>query len=94
MRLTGATYRQLTYWTDVGYVTTLGDPAVGSGHSRRYSLQSVQNVRMIVTLVHAGVNLAVMGAAIREGKLDEFLTGLGDALLTEWSRRPEDLVPA
>ncbi len=53
---TGATYRQLDYWAGKGYV----HPRVthtGSGYAREWSPVQVLRVRVILTLLRAGLSL-------------------------------------
>ena len=53
----GITYRQLDYWTRTGLVRpSLGD-ATGSGSRREYSYQDLLELRVIKTLLDAGIKL-------------------------------------
>ena len=57
-RLTGVTYRQLDYWARTGLVTPSITPAQGSGSKRRYSYSDLLEVKVIKSLLNAGVALA------------------------------------
>ena len=57
-RLTGVTYRQLDYWARTGLVTPSITAAHGSGSKRRYSYADVLEVKVIKSLLNAGVALA------------------------------------
>jgi DNA-binding transcriptional MerR regulator len=57
-RLTGVTYRQLDYWARTGLVTPSITPATGSGSKRSYSYGDVLEVKVIKSLLNAGVSLA------------------------------------
>src|SRR5487761_2022016 len=57
-RLTGVTYRQLDYWARTDLVTPSITPAQGSGSKRRYSYSDLLEVKVIKSLLNAGVALA------------------------------------
>ncbi len=57
-RLTGVTYRQLDYWARTGLVTPSIAPARGSGSKRAYSYGDVLEVKVIKSLLDAGLSLA------------------------------------
>jgi DNA-binding transcriptional MerR regulator len=57
-RLTGVTYRQLDYWARTGLVTPSITPATGSGSKRAYSYGDLLEVKVIKSLLSAGVSLA------------------------------------
>jgi DNA-binding transcriptional MerR regulator len=57
-RLTGVTYRQLDYWARTGLVTPSITPAKGSGSKRAYSYGDLLEVKVIKSLLDAGVSLA------------------------------------
>jgi len=57
-RLTGVTYRQLDYWARTGLVTPSITPAKGSGSKRSYSYGDLLEVKVIKSLLDAGVSLA------------------------------------
>ena len=57
-RLTGVTYRQLDYWARTGLVTPSITPARGSGSKRAYSYGDVLEVKVIKSLLDAGLSLA------------------------------------
>jgi DNA-binding transcriptional MerR regulator len=56
-RLTGVTYRQLDYWARTGLVTPSVTAATGSGSKRRYSYTDLVEVKVIKSLIDAGVSL-------------------------------------
>ena len=57
-RLTGVTYRQLDYWARTELVLPSLVAASGSGSKRRYSYGDVVEVKVIKSLIDAGVSLA------------------------------------
>lgn len=57
-RITGVTYRQLDYWARTGLVTPSLAAATGSGSKRRYSYTDLIEVKVIKSLIDAGVSLA------------------------------------
>ena len=56
-RLTGVTYRQLDYWSRTGLITPSIQAARGSGTKRSYSYEDVLEVKVIKSLLDAGVSL-------------------------------------
>ncbi|MGC8498869.1 MAG: MerR family transcriptional regulator [Acidimicrobiales bacterium] len=56
-RLTGVTYRQLDYWSRTGLITPSIQEARGSGTKRSYSYEDVLEVKVIKSLLDAGVSL-------------------------------------
>ncbi len=63
-RLTGVTYRQLDYWARTGLVTPSVTPATGSGSKRAYSYGDVLEVKVIKSLLDAGVALTKARQAV------------------------------
>ena len=63
-RLTGVTYRQLDYWARTGLVTPSITPATGSGSKRAYSYGDVLEVKVIKSLLDAGVALTKARQAV------------------------------
>lgn len=57
-RLTGVTYRQLDYWARTELVTPSITAARGSGTKRTYSYGDVLEVKVIKSLLDAGLSLA------------------------------------
>jgi DNA-binding transcriptional MerR regulator len=57
-RITGVTYRQLDYWARTTLVTPSIEAARGSGSKRRYSYSDLVEVKVIKSLLDAGVSLA------------------------------------
>ena len=57
-RLTGVTYRQLDYWARTELVTPSVTAATGSGSKRRYSYGDLVEVKVIKSLLDAGVSLS------------------------------------
>ncbi len=56
-RLTGVTYRQLDYWSRTGLVAPSIQEARGSGSKRCYSYGDLLEVKVIKSLLDAGVSL-------------------------------------
>jgi DNA-binding transcriptional MerR regulator len=56
-RLVGITYRQLDYWARTGLLTPSLATAKGSGSKRRYDYTDVLEVKVIKSLLDAGVSL-------------------------------------
>lgn len=63
-RVTGVTYRQLDYWSRTGLVQPSITPATGSGSKRAYSYADVLEVKVIKSLLDAGVALAKARQAV------------------------------
>jgi DNA-binding transcriptional MerR regulator len=57
-RITGVTYRQLDYWARTELVTPSVVAAHGSGSKRRYAYSDLVEVKVIKSLLDAGVSLA------------------------------------
>lgn len=70
-KITGISYRQLDYWARTGLVTPSLQKAKGSGSQRLYSFRDLVHLRVIKSLLDAGVNLPQIRKAIRY--LDEQL---------------------
>jgi len=56
-RLVGITYRQLDYWARTGLLTPSLATAKGSGSKRRYDYTDVLELKVIKSLLDAGVSL-------------------------------------
>jgi DNA-binding transcriptional MerR regulator len=56
-RVTGVTYRQLDYWARTALVTPSVTPASGSGSKRLYSYSDVIEVKVIKSMLDAGLSL-------------------------------------
>jgi DNA-binding transcriptional MerR regulator len=56
-RITGVTYRQLDYWARTELVTPSVASAKGSGSKRRYSYRDILEVKVVKSLLDAGVAL-------------------------------------
>lgn len=54
---TGATYRQVDYWTRTGLLTPIDGVHPGEGHDRRYAADQLDRCRAVVALLAAGVSL-------------------------------------
>ena len=76
-RLTGVTYRQLDYWARTDLVTPSIASATGSGSKRRYSYRDILEVKVVKSLLDAGVALARARQAV-----DCLRDGLGVDLAT------------
>jgi DNA-binding transcriptional MerR regulator len=69
-RLVGITYRQLDYWARTGLLTPSLQSAKGSGSKRRYDYTDVLELKVIKSLLDAGVSLQRARRAVdclREG---------------------------
>jgi DNA-binding transcriptional MerR regulator len=69
-RLVGITYRQLDYWARTGLLTPTLAKAKGSGSKRRYDYTDVLELKVIKSLLDAGVSLQRARRAVdclREG---------------------------
>jgi len=69
-RLVGITYRQLDYWARTGLLTPTLQSARGSGSKRRYDYTDVLELKVIKSLLDAGVSLQRARRAVdclREG---------------------------
>jgi DNA-binding transcriptional MerR regulator len=69
-RITGVTYRQLDYWARTELVTPSVASAKGSGSKRRYSYRDILEVKVVKSLLDAGVALGRARQAVeclREG---------------------------
>ncbi|MGH9169010.1 MAG: MerR family transcriptional regulator [Acidimicrobiia bacterium] len=56
-RLVGITYRQLDYWARTGLLVPSLHPAQGSGSQRLYSFLDIVQLRVIKSLLDAGMSL-------------------------------------
>lgn len=56
-QIVGITYRQLDYWARTDLVRPSLTDAAGSGSRRRYSYRDLVELRMIKTLLDAGIKL-------------------------------------
>ncbi len=87
LEATGASHRQLYYWTAAGYVHALNDRA-GTGHRLVYSTDEVRVIAVLVLLVREGIQLQTAVRAARvlaeanSAELGPFTIG--------WRERPED----
>jgi DNA-binding transcriptional MerR regulator len=72
-KIVGITYRQLDYWTTTELVTPSVRNAEGSGSQRLYSFEDIVQLKVIKSLLDAGVSLQRIRAAlefVRDGGLD------------------------
>ncbi len=56
-KIVGITYRQLDYWASTDLIKPSLEEAKGSGSRRRYSYRDLLELRMIKTLLDAGIRL-------------------------------------
>lgn len=56
-QITGITYRQLDYWTRTDLVQSSVADATGSGSQRLYSFRDILLIKIIKSLVDAGISL-------------------------------------
>jgi len=71
-KIVGISYRQLDYWTRTGLIEPSLAVAEGSGSRRSYSYQDLLQLRMVKTLLDAGIGLASVRKAF--GYLRENVT--------------------
>jgi len=64
MRAAGISYRQLDYWARTGLVEPSIRPAAGSGSQRLYSFRDLVVLRVVKSLLEAGVSLQNIRKAI------------------------------
>jgi DNA-binding transcriptional MerR regulator len=64
MRAAGISYRQLDYWARTGLVEPSIRPAAGSGTQRLYSFRDLVVLRVVKSLLEAGVSLQNIRKAI------------------------------
>lgn len=63
-KIVGITYRQLDYWTRTKLIQASLAPARGSGTQRRYSYRDLLELKVIKSLLDAGVELKSARRAI------------------------------
>lgn len=63
-RLIGISYRQLDYWARTGLLRPSVQEASGSGSQRRYSFDDLVQLRVIKSLLDAGMSLKKIRSAI------------------------------
>jgi DNA-binding transcriptional MerR regulator len=71
-KIVGITYRQLDYWTTTGLIKPSVRDAEGSGSQRLYGFDDIVQLKVIKSLLDAGVSLQRIRAAlefVREGGL-------------------------
>ncbi len=71
-KIVSISYRQLDYWTTTGLVTPSVRNAEGSGSQRLYAFEDIVQLKVIKSLLDAGVSLQRIRAAldfVREGGL-------------------------
>lgn len=71
-KIVAISYRQLDYWTTTGLVTPSVRDADGSGSQRLYAFEDIVQLKVIKSLLDAGVSLQRIRAAlefVREGNL-------------------------
>lgn len=71
-RASGATYRQVDYWTNSGLLAPV-IPANGTGTRRRYDDAELDWCRTIVALLTLGVTLRAIRHAHDAGKVDALI---------------------
>lgn len=57
---TGASYRQVDYWTRSGLLTPKPLTGVGAGNPRRYDRNQLDRCHAVVALLNAGIDLAAV----------------------------------
>lgn len=63
-KIVGITYRQLDYWTRTGLITPSIQEATGSGTQRLYSFNDLLQMKVIKSLLDAGLSLQKVRDAI------------------------------
>jgi DNA-binding transcriptional MerR regulator len=63
-KIVGITYRQLDYWTRTELVSPSIQPATGSGTQRLYSFNDLLQLKVIKSLIDAGLSLQKVREAI------------------------------
>jgi len=63
-KIVGISYRQLDYWTTTGLITPSVRSAEGSGSQRLYAFDDIVQLRVIKSLLDAGVSLQRIRAAL------------------------------
>lgn len=63
-KIVGISYRQLDYWTTTGLVTPSVRNAEGSGSQRLYAFEDIVALKVIKSLLDAGVSLQRIRAAL------------------------------
>jgi DNA-binding transcriptional MerR regulator len=63
-RISGITYRQLDYWARTGLVMPSVRGAHGSGSQRLYSFQDLMTLRIVKSLLDAGMTLQKVRTAV------------------------------
>ncbi len=63
-KIVGISYRQLDYWTTTGLITPSVRDADGSGSQRLYSFEDIVALKVIKSLLDAGVSLQRIRAAL------------------------------
>ena len=93
-KIVGITYRQLDYWARTDLVRPSVNDAAGSGTQRLYSYRDLVALKVIKSLLDAGVSLQAARKAI-----DYLRTNLGDDLASagrageSCQRRPHPCLP-
>lgn len=63
-QIAGVSYRQLDYWTRTGLVAASVTAAAGSGSQRLYSFRDILVIRIIKSLLDAGISLPKVRTAL------------------------------
>jgi DNA-binding transcriptional MerR regulator len=97
MRAAGISYRQLDYWARTGLVEPSIRPAAGSGSQRLYSFRDLVVLRVVKSLLEAGVSLRNIRKAIdtlRAHGVDDLaeITLISDGTTVFECRSPEEIV--
>ena len=84
-KIVGISYRQLDYWTTTGLVTPSVRDAEGSGSQRLYAFEDIVQLKVIKSLLDAGVSLQRIRAAL-EYVRDQGLSLRNLTLLSDGSK--------
>ena len=97
MHAAGISYRQLDYWARTGLVEPSIRPAAGSGSQRLYSFRDLVVLRVVKSLLEAGVSLQNIRKAIdtlRAHGVEDLagITLISDGTTVYECRSPEEIV--
>lgn len=97
MNAAGISYRQLDYWARTGLVEPSIRPAAGSGSQRLYSFRDLVVLRVVKSLLEAGVSLQNIRRAIetlRAHGVEDLagITLISDGTTVYECRSPEEVV--
>ena len=84
--LTGATARQIDYWTYKGIIPYDGDAKTGMGHQRQYDPELVALVKTLVRISKAFNGFPPRGLLLKvSGRYEEGFLDLGNGVTLNWN---------